>query len=561
MLPPPDFDPEVGAATVHATLDRTARKYASRGLRIFPNGAFISFRELADKSKDIARNLQSRGIGKGSVVGICLKTSSVHVATLFGIWRTGAAVAPLAIPLSARALTRSLARLAQVLTDARSDTVVIEDEFMEAAAAAGLETEFVPVESLLGSNDRSTAVDVDSDALAILQYTSGSTATPKGVPLTHRQVLAGMRAISVSARVDDRDILCNWLPLSHDMGLISLLSFMAVGCSLHWSSPSAFIKSPRSWLEHCARAQATCYIAPNFSYQAMLDAIPAESVDGLDLSHLRLTFNGAEQVDPLVIERFVQRFSAAGLRPEAMYPVYGMAEATLACTFPTPGEAPRVEWVDRRILAEERRAVALERSAPGARGVVSVGTPVHGLELRITKVDDDAGEGGSDPTDVLGERVVGEVEIRGAAVMSGYRNGAPGVLRGGWVRTGDLAYRSEGQVFIVGRLKEMMKLHGRSYYAEDVEFSVRPLPGIFAQRVVAFVDQHDAAEQMIVVAETDVTDLEGLKDAIRQRVAYELGMENVSVYLVAPGSIPRTTSGKLQRTLTKKQMRERVKSS
>ncbi len=242
------------------------------------------------------------------------------------------------------------------------------------------------------------------------------------------------------------------------------------------------------------------------------------------------------------VETFLRHFAPAGFPPATMMPVYGLAEATLAVTFPPLGRPVRADWVDRVQLSEHRRAVPVERSSPLARGVVSVGSPVLGMEVRI--VDPGTGE-------PAGEREAGEVQIRGASVTTGYlRAGEQPFTADGWLRTGDLGYLAGGELHVTGRLKELIILRGENFYPEDVEASVRTDPGVHRRRCVAFVDDVGDGEHMTLVAETTLTgqaDRDRLTTRLRLRVAELTGLDDLRVVLVVPQSIPRTSSGKLQR--------------
>jgi acyl-CoA synthetase (AMP-forming)/AMP-acid ligase II len=283
----------------------------------------------------------------------------------------------------------------------------------------------------------------------------------------------------------------------------------------------------------------------------MCEEVGPEQTAAIDLSSLRLAFNGAEPVDARLMEVFADKFMAAGLRREAIYPVYGLAEVVLAATFPEVGEPVRVDWVDRAALGNERRVERVARSAPGSRGVVAVGRAVDGLKLRIT------GETG----EVLGEDQVGDIELRGPAVMRGYyRNAAltAEVLRQGWLRTGDLGYLQDGRLYVVGRSKDVIKQAGESYYPEDIEAVVRGLSGVHRGGCVAVVGGPLGEERIVCLAEaatTDRVELENLAQDIGRAVRRSVGIASFDIMLVKKRSLARTTSGKLQRHAMKQRVR------
>jgi acyl-CoA synthetase (AMP-forming)/AMP-acid ligase II len=381
---------------------------------------------------------------------------------------------------------------------------------------------------------------VGPDDLAIVQFTSGSTARPKGVRLTHRNVVSGLSAISEGIGLGQGDGGGFWLPLFHDMGLFGTLSAVFAGIPAHIWSPLSFVKNPARWLREFAASGATITAMPNFGYDQLLGAVSADEAAEFDLRHWRISFNGAEPISHDSVQAFLERFAPAGFAPETMFGVYGMAEATLAVTFPPLGRAPLFEWVDRAELAATGLAVPVGRDAPGARAIAGVGRPVAGLRLRIADPDT-----GTDRPD--GE--VGEILIQGAPVTPGYLSQpVTDDFVDGWLRTGDLGYRRGDEVFVTGRRKEMIIVRGANVYPQDVEAVAREVPGVFRRRCVA-VAAPDGSESMLVIAESTLAGAEAdaLRAGLAARIGAELGLAAVTVHLVAPRSIPRTSSGKVQR--------------
>ncbi len=544
-------------------------KFPDRIVRFFFNGPKLSQLELMARSRRIGASLRARGLGEGDVIGVLLPTSAELIATMFGVFQAGAAMAPLTIPLGARDVETAYKRLGHIIVDGEISTIIAHRDFAPMLEASGLDVRALTPEELLEeSGSPLIEPSLDPSSVAIVQYTSGSTANPKGVVLTHRQLIAGMQTLGKTAQISESDVLCTWLPLSHDMGLISTLAAVGLGVDQHISSPATFIRRPSRWLKYLSEQRATLYLGPNFSYQYLLEATKPESLGALDLSNLRLAFNGAEPIDPTVLESFIERFAPVGFKPQAMYPVYGLAEATLAVTFPTPGTPPIIDWVDSEALANDNDVIPVEPRTRRARGVVSVGRPVQGMDVRLVSnrkgpsIHPPADEG-EQRRDVLPDRVVGEIQIRGAAVMEGYLRAPDETAEaydGSWLRTGDLGYMVEGQLFVTGRIKEMMILRGSNYYPEDVEALVRSLPGLYRQRCISFVIEVDGHERMAVMLETRLDSdkaLDHLAKDVCRRVANILGIETLDVILLRPRSIRRTTSGKFQRLL----MRELLKTN
>lgn len=365
------------------------------------------------------------------------------------------------------------------------------------------------------------------DDLALIQFTSGSTAAPKGVMLTQRNLVAACAAIGRSVpQIDDRRLLwCNWLPLHHDMGLIGMLSFFVYGIHQRLYSPRAFIGAPGRWLEDFSKVGGNIYAGPNFSYRAMLDALEPEQLASLDLRGWRAAFNGAEPICADVVDAFIDRLSPAGFRPEAMFPVYGMAEATLAVSFSSL-DAP-VKCFDFEDRGFKRR-------------LVSVGRAIDGHEIRV--ICDDR---------LTVNDEVGEIEVRGPAVMKGYvsdPDATERVMHDGWLRTGDLGLWHDGELYITGRAKDMIILQGRNIYATDAESAVSALDGVHRKRVAAFADPDKERIYVAIESRLDGVSRMDLASRARIRLVSWLETESVEVHVLPPNQIPHTTSGKVQRS-------------
>jgi len=377
-----------------------------------------------------------------------------------------------------------------------------------------------------------------ADALALIQYTSGSTSAPKGVMLTHGNVIAGLDAIRLASALTAADVVGLWLPLFHDMGLISALSCLAVGGRIVLWRPADFVRRPAQWLSEFAGRGGTTSPGPNFFFDYLTEAAD-EVPEDVDLSRWRLALNGAETVRAETIERFCACFGRHGFRREAMVPVYGMAEATLAVTFPPLGRDPSILWVDRASLRSGAPAAQSGPDALDAWPLVGVGRPVPGLRARV------AGANGADG-------VVNEIEITGAPVTGGYygRNDAGLFTADGWLRTGDVGFFRSGELYIAGRSKDAIVIRGMNYFAEDAEAVVRDLPGIYRRHCAAVAGEGAGGECLAVIAETadeDDSARRSLAAVIRSEISRSLGPVDVAVHLVSPRTLPRTSSGKIQR--------------
>ncbi|MGW6727124.1 AMP-binding protein [Nocardia sp. NPDC055029] len=508
----------------------------------------VGYAELRRRSHTTATALVRRGIGRGEPVGILCPNAPEFLVSLFGIAAAGGAATPLPLPAGARATAAYPAKLAAITAAAGMRTVLVSPRFASMIPLIGdIGVAFVDTTELVAevTADLAALPEHGPDDLAIVQFTSGSTALPKGVRLTHANVVSGLAAIrgGIDLGLDDQGGF--WLPLFHDMGLFGTLSAVLRGIPAHVWSPLAFVKDPARWLSEFATTGTTITAMPNFGYEALLGAIAPEQVPGYDLSHWRIAFNGAEPISESVVTAFCERFRPAGFAPSTMFGVYGMAEATLAVAFPPLLREPVFEWVDRAQLSESAVAEPVSRFEDGARAVAAVGSAVDGIAIRIVDTDTDT------DTDLPDGRV-GEILIQGAPVTDGYLTGDPDAVADrftdGWLRTGDLGYRRDGELFVTGRCKDMITVRGVNYYAQDVEAAVRDLDGIHKGRCTAAVDP-DGADVIALIAETERTGAEAdaLAAAIGAAVTAHLGLTAVQVHLVAPRSIPRTSSGKLQR--------------
>ncbi|MGH9276468.1 MAG: AMP-binding protein, partial [Acidimicrobiales bacterium] len=386
----------------------------------------------------------------------------------------------------------------------------------------------------------------DPSRLAVLQFTSGSTADPKGVMLPHETVLNNLDATAMAAALDpDEDVMVSWLPLYHDMGLVGLFTLsMTTGTPLVLGAPTDFMAGPSRWMEWMSTYGGTATAGPNFSY--VLAARAMKRCDQLDLSRLRIALNGAEPVDPATVASFIEAGERHGLRPGAVFPAFGMAEIAIAGTFPEPMSGLRTDAVDRRVLETERYAAPVAGEADGVRHLAILGRPVQGLEIRV--VDPITGA-------ELREREVGELEIRGTSVTPGYYKRPDANLElfhDGWLRTGDLAYLLGGEMVMCGRIKDMIIVGGRNVYPEDIERALADIDGVRAGNVIAFgVDGSQGKEGLVVVAESKSDDHDGVRRSVAQRVRDAVGLPAKDIVLVLPGSLPKTSSGKLQRSLCK----------
>jgi len=533
--------------TLHDALDLVAAQYPAQRVEFPDEDEGLTYTELAATSRAVAAALAARGVRPGDRVGVLSPNAPEFLTSLFGIVRAGAAAAPLALPLGTD-LADYVTRLARIVATAGLSHLVVSHRIAEriGPALAALPGPVVLDSADLAGSDLTGAppaepVTVDVGAAAIVQFTSGSTSDPKGVVLSHANVWHCARSITEAIRLDADDVHGSWLPLFHDMGLFGALTGLFRGIPLHLWSPGGFVRRPARWLDRFAQVGGTISTMPNFGYDSLLAAIGPDEAAALDLSRWRVAFNGAEAVSAGAVAAFLERFAPAGFRPGSMVPAYGMAEVTLVATLPPSGRAPVVEHVDRGTLAAQGVARPLEATCPDARALVGLGGAVPGMSIRVADDRDAPRPDG----------VVGEIQMRGAMTTAGCLGGHDDPFTGdGWLRSGDLGYLRDGELFFTGRRKEMITVAGRNVYPGDVEDAIRDVEGVHRGRCVAFAETagDGDAERVVVVVETSAaTDTAFLGQRVRERVAAAVGMFPISVHAVAPRTIPRTTSGKMRR--------------
>jgi 1-acyl-sn-glycerol-3-phosphate acyltransferase len=514
----------------------------------------VTYGRLLSEAAAVAGGLREQGIRRGDAVALMLPTGLDFLRAFQGVLIAGAVPVPIYPPVRLDRLEEYAQRQGAILANAEARALVTVER---ARALAALLRPAVPglgrvttAGELAGLGASWAAPEGAGADPAFIQYTSGSTGAPKGVLLTHDNLLANIQAITAGLRAGPGDVGVSWLPLYHDMGLIgSWLFCLLAGIPLDLQSPLAFLSRPERWLWAIHRRRATLSPAPNFAYELCLRRIRDEAIEGLDLSSWRCALNGAEPVSPDTLDRFARRFGAYGFRREALMPVYGLAENSVALTMPPPGRAPRVTHVERGPFERERRAVPA-REQGHALAFVSVGSALPEHEVRI--VDDQGG--------ALPDAHVGRLVFRGPSMMSGYYRQpeatAAITLPGGWLDSGDLAFRLDGEIHVAGRRKDVIIKAGRNFVPQEIEEVAASVEGIRKGCVVALGVAHPTlgTESLVVVAETRARDPEArdrIAAAVTDRVSAAVGVPPDLVALVPPGAIPKTSSGKIRRAATR----------
>jgi 1-acyl-sn-glycerol-3-phosphate acyltransferase len=511
----------------------------------------ITYGALWAGARAVAGGLRERGLGPGETVALMLRTEEAFFQAFFGVLLAGGVPVPIYPPFRRDRIEEYARRQMGILRNAGTRGLIT---FPGAERVAGLFRAQVPtlreVLTLAALSQGATGGLVSRprpEAAALIQYTSGSTGEPKGVLLSHANILANIRAIGEAIDVRPDDVAVSWLPLYHDMGLIgSWLGSLYFGIPIVILSPLAFLSRPARWLWTLHAHRATVSAAPNFAFDLCVRKVADDEVAGLDLASWRLAMNGSEPVSAETIERFTRRFAAHGFKAEAMCPVYGLAEASVALTVPPPGRVPRIEAVARGPFQRGGEARPAPADEPAPLRFVGCGRPLPGHEVRVV-------DGMGRP---LGEHREGRIEFRGPSVTAGYfRNErlTRAALRDGWMDSGDLGYWSQGEIFVTGRRKDLIIKAGRNLYPQEVEDLVGDAPGIRRGCVAAFgvADPAIGTERLIVVAETRETDMsarERLRGDVADRVVAALGIPPDRVIIADPGAVLKTSSGKIRRS-------------
>ena len=510
----------------------------------------VPWAEVHERAKQVAAALQARGITPGAHVALLGPTTQDLVTTMHGIWLAGATMVCLPLPMRLASIDEFVNQTRTRVAKADAQLLVVDAQLAEFIVDAPGDPDRMNLDELMAAADQCSPQDWDRpdddpEALAIIQFTSGSTSEPKGVMLPHHVILANLDGAAQVGSLDlDTDVFVSWLPLYHDMGLVGLLLLpMTSGARLVLGAPQDFTARPSRWMQWIDTYRGTVTAGPNFSWALAARGLN-RSKEVLDLSSLRIALNGAEPIDPDAVRSLLDAGARHGMTPGSVFPAFGMAEVAIAGTFPEVGQGLRTDCIDLQVLEQERYAEPAEPGSPGSREFALLGRPVPGLEIQVV-----------DPTtaEPLGDREVGELEIRGTSVTPGYyRNpeATEAMFRDGWLRTGDLSYLIDGELVLCGRIKDVIIVGGRNIFPEDVERAVAAVDGIRPGNVIAFgVEGRRGQEAMVVVAEIKADPDADLVKHVREAARSVTGLPPTDVVLVGAGTLPKTSSGKLQRSL------------
>ena len=554
--------PERWAGTLGGALERAAEAETERDGLIFidlkESETKLAWRAVYERAQRAAGALEEAGVAAGERVAIILPTGPAFMDAFFGCQLLGAVPVPLYPPVRLGRLDEYVARTSAML--AAVDAALVVTEARIRRLLGQVMARFKPRLGLvdaaaleLGQARAPTLTDPDD--LSFVQFSSGTTVEPKAVALSHRAVLANARSVMdrIPHAIEDQPSGVSWLPLYHDMGLIGcVLPALLHPGPLALIPPENFLLKPALWLRAIARHRGTVSPAPNFAYGLCVDRVQdadLEDVDGrgtrCDLSSWLLALNGAEPVSPATLRAFRARFAAWGLREEALTPVYGLSEASLAVTFSDPFTPFRGQHFDRVALANGRvvpvepspaGAEAIGEAAPPPLELVSVGTPLEGFEVQIRDAQ----------RRLAPEDRVGHLWVRGPSLMDGYLNRADSPIVDGWLDTGDLAFLHGGELYISGRAKDLLILRGRNHAPQEVEHAIDGLEGVRSGCSAAVAELSEEGERLLLFVEARQA-VPGLADEVAQVAFSATGLRPDLVVVLEPGTLPRTSSGKIRR--------------
>lgn len=515
------------------------------------HGKIITYAQLATTANKIAWCLLDKHVSRAAKVTLMLPTSEDYFFSFMGVLIAGAIPVPIYPPMRLSQIESYIRRHQTILKNCQAEVMITTPEIQRYST---LLKSLVPslkhvltVHDFAPYSDSPVKMTTSEDDIAFIQYTSGSTADPKGVQLSHRNLIANIKAMGQATKVTSKDIFVSWLPLYHDMGLIGAwLAMFYYAAHLVVMSPLEFLARPQRWLWAIHRYRGTISSAPNFAYDLCVNRLADDELTGLDLTSWRLACNGAEPVIPDTVRGFCQRFAQYGFNGEAYWPVYGLAESSVGLAFPKPERTPNIQRIDRKRFTNQGEAIPADDSDENALEFVSCGEALPNHQLRV--VDDMDIE--------LPDRQQGHLQFKGPSSTCGYyRNNekTTELFHGDWLDTGDLAYIDEGQLYLTGRTKDIIIRAGRNIYPHEIEDAVGTIAGVRRGRVVAFgyTDKTTGKECLVVLVETRETEQQK-KQALRQQVlnvcADLVDFPPDEIVLAAPNTVLKTSSGKLRRS-------------
>jgi len=514
----------------------------------------LSYAQLSDRARMLLFDFQEAGLRAGDQLIILHKDNQTFVEAFWACVFGGIVPVPIAVGISDEhraKLFRVFTKLEHPHLFTSQDNLDRLDQF---AVQHGLQESMHTIRSktLLSNlmeqhDERGSLHEAQADDTCFIQFSSGSTSEPKGVVLTHRNVLVNLNAIAQGAGYTPDDISLSWMPLTHDMGLLGFhLNMIVVGMSQCLMPTDLFSRRPLLWMEKVSELKATVTCSPNFGYKHFLKALGSKTLDQVDLAHVRVIYNGAEPISIDLCRQFIEALAPYKLPASAMFTVYGLAEATLAVAFPVSGIHYRAFYMDRHAMRLGDVVQFVADSHPDAVGFAIEGKPVQDMYVKIT----------DESNKMLPPNHIGLVQIKGPSVTAGYYldddANSTALTGDGWLNTGDLGFLSnDGELVITGREKDIIFSNGMNYYPHDIETVALQLQELELGKVVAYGLRRPNAESdellIFVLFRADVADFIGIARDLMRHINEQTGLE--VAHVIPVNRIPKTTSGKLQRRL------------
>lgn len=515
------------------------------------HGKMITYNQLATMANKVAWCLLDKQVSRAAKVTLMLPTCEDYFFSFMGVLIAGAIPVPIYPPMRLSQIESYIRRHQTILKNCQAEVMITTPEIQRYST---LLMSLVPslkhvltVHDFAPYSDKPVKITLCEDDIAFIQYTSGSTADPKGVQLSHHNLIANIKAMGQATKVTSKDIFISWLPLYHDMGLIGAwLAMFYYAAHLVVMSPLEFLARPQRWLWAIHRYRGTISSAPNFAYDLCIHRIAQDELKGLDLTSWRIACNGAEPVIPDTVRGFCQQFAQYGFNREAYWPVYGLAESSVGLAFPKPDRTPYIQSIDRARFTNLGEAVPVDTSDKNALEFVSCGEALPGHQLRVV----------NDMDIELPDRQQGHLQFKGPSSTQGYyRNPekTAELLHGQWLDTGDLAYVNEGLLYLTGRTKDIIIRAGRNIYPHEIEEVVGTIDGVRRGRVVAFgySEATTGKERLVVLVETREVEQQK-QQALREKILNVCADINDlppdEVLLAPPNTVLKTSSGKLRRS-------------
>ena len=543
---------KIEEASLIQVLLKTVNSVPDRGIGYIQDdgsSVFQSYPRLLAEAEKVLAGLHEMGLKAGDKLILALSRNEEFVPAFWGCVLGGIIPAPLSGPISLYTPSPTLEKLHNVWQVLEKPRILLSEDLLYKSsdnprAVPITDDTFLTFTAIRQPPIKTAFHPARASDTAFIQFSSGSTGQPKGVMLTHDNILSNLRAVETGLAVNDKDVGLSWMPLYHDMGLIG---FHLV--PLHFQNnhfllnTSDFIRRPLRWLNNLQRYEATITAAPNFSQAIVLNHLKRKDQRTWDLSCVRLMLNGAEPIAVRLMSEFMVEMSRYGMKPEAMLPVYGLAEATMAVTFPRIGKMPGIETLSRRELQVNGRAAETEAGDASAIRFANVGFPLKGCNVRIV---DDADE-------VVPENHVGHIQVKGENVTSGYYNdpaATQGAFCGKWLRTGDLGFMHGGSMVVTGRAKDILFINGQNYFAHDLENAAQQISGVQAGKVAVCgcFDEPAGHDKLLLFLKSGSPEKSvPLFMRVKQHLQRTAGVAVNVIIPLKSNQFPKTSSGKLQR--------------